>query len=64
MNLLQIFEILHLFYFVASRVQELQCSDWSQRPLTEEQMQYAAVDAYCLIHILEVFKSKAVTEGW
>lgn len=42
---------------------ELQCSDWSQRPLTEEQMQYAAVDAYCLIHILEVFKSKAVTEG-
>ncbi|TMW87536.1 hypothetical protein EJD97_019814 [Solanum chilense] len=42
---------------------ELQCSDWSQRPLTEEQMQYAAVDAYCLIHILEVFKTKAVTEG-
>ncbi|KAL3342305.1 hypothetical protein AABB24_026364 [Solanum stoloniferum] len=26
-------------------------------------MQYAAVDAYCLIHILEVFKTKAVTEG-
>ncbi|KAJ8536918.1 hypothetical protein K7X08_035319 [Anisodus acutangulus] len=42
---------------------ELQCSDWSQRPLTEEQMQYAAVDAHCLIHIFEVFKAKVVTEG-
>ncbi|PHU23261.1 hypothetical protein BC332_08368 [Capsicum chinense] len=42
---------------------ELQCSDWSQRPLTEEQMQYAAVDAHCLILIFEVFKAKVVTEG-
>ncbi|MCD7465826.1 hypothetical protein HAX54_001997 [Datura stramonium] len=42
---------------------ELQCSDWSQRPLTEEQMQYAAVDAHCLIHIFDVFKAKVVTEG-
>ncbi|KAF3626167.1 putative dof zinc finger protein DOF3.7-like [Capsicum annuum] len=42
---------------------ELQCSDWSQRPLTEEQMQYAAVDAHCLILIFEVFKAKVVIEG-
>ncbi|KAK4362900.1 hypothetical protein RND71_018141 [Anisodus tanguticus] len=42
---------------------ELQCSDWSQHPLTEEQMQYAVVDAHCLIHIFEVFKAKVVIEG-
>ncbi|XP_009608023.1 uncharacterized protein LOC107784932 [Nicotiana tabacum] len=42
---------------------ELQCSDWSQRPLTEEQMQYAAADAHCLIHIFEVFKVKVAKEG-
>ncbi|CAN4085674.1 unnamed protein product [Withania somnifera] len=31
--------------------------------LSKEQMQYAAVDAYCLIHIFEVFKAKVVTKG-
>ncbi|KAF8379983.1 hypothetical protein HHK36_027451 [Tetracentron sinense] len=42
---------------------ELQCSDWSHRPLTEEQKTYAAVDAHCLLEIFTVFQSKAIKEG-
>ncbi|XP_051138468.1 uncharacterized protein LOC127256481 [Andrographis paniculata] len=42
---------------------ELQCSDWSQRPLTEEQKAYAAADAYCLIKIFDVFHAKIFQEG-
>ncbi|KAD7480503.1 hypothetical protein E3N88_03639 [Mikania micrantha] len=37
---------------------ELQCSDWSQRPLTQDQMTYAALDALCLIHIFHVFQQR------
>ncbi|KAL2921763.1 Exonuclease mut-7-like protein, partial [Bienertia sinuspersici] len=35
---------------------ELQCSDWSQRPLTEEQKSYAALDAHCLLDIFAIFQ--------
>ncbi|CAK9318164.1 unnamed protein product [Citrullus colocynthis] len=42
---------------------ELQCSDWSFRPLTEEQIAYAAMDAHCLLEIFNVFYSKVVKEG-
>ncbi|KAK1325599.1 hypothetical protein QJS10_CPA01g02461 [Acorus calamus] len=35
---------------------ELQCSDWSFRPLTKEQLSYASADAYCLLEILTVFQ--------
>ncbi|KAL7146105.1 hypothetical protein ABFS83_06G018900 [Erythranthe nasuta] len=42
---------------------ELQCSDWSQRPLTEEQKIYAAADAHCLVQIFNVFRAKVVSEG-
>ncbi|KAL4575722.1 hypothetical protein LXL04_011806 [Taraxacum kok-saghyz] len=42
---------------------ELQCSDWSVRPLTEDQMTYAAVDALCLIEIFDVFQQRVVKEG-
>ncbi|KAG4969918.1 hypothetical protein AAZX31_13G062700 [Glycine max] len=42
---------------------ELQCSDWSHRPLTEEQITYAAMDAHCLLDIFEVFQAKVVKEG-
>ncbi|KAL1532065.1 hypothetical protein AAHA92_32122 [Salvia divinorum] len=42
---------------------ELQCSDWSQRPLTEEQKKYAAADAHCLVEIFNVFHAKVVREG-
>ncbi|CAG7895921.1 unnamed protein product, partial [Brassica rapa] len=41
---------------------ELQCSDWSHRPLTEEQKLYAATDAHCLLQIINVFKSNLVEE--
>lgn len=39
---------------------ELQCSDWSLRPLTEEQKIYAAADAHCLIEIFNVFHAKEI----
>lgn len=42
---------------------ELQCSDWSQRPLTEEQMTYAAMDAHCLLGIFKVFQATVAKEG-
>ncbi|KAG5412135.1 hypothetical protein IGI04_008454 [Brassica rapa subsp. trilocularis] len=47
----------------ATLKEELQCSDWSHRPLTEEQKLYAATDAYCLLQkIFDVFKSNLVEE--
>ncbi|KAF5442696.1 hypothetical protein F2P56_035326 [Juglans regia] len=42
---------------------ELQCSDWSRRPLTEEQKTYAAMDAHCLLKIFNVFHAKTIKEG-
>ncbi|CAN0922625.1 Exonuclease mut-7 homolog [Linum grandiflorum] len=42
---------------------ELQCSDWSCRPLTEEQKTYAAADAHCLLQIFSTFQSKVVEKG-
>lgn len=47
------------FYFL----QELQVSDWSFRPLTEEQISYAAADAYFLLEIFAVLKHKFFAEG-
>ncbi|XP_026424974.1 uncharacterized protein LOC113321289 isoform X1 [Papaver somniferum] len=41
---------------------ELQCSDWSFRPLTEDQKTYAAVDAQCLLEIFDVFEEKVLIE--
>ncbi|KAK4845581.1 hypothetical protein QYF36_006703 [Acer negundo] len=42
---------------------ELQCSDWSHRPLTEEQKTYAARDAHCLLEIFHCFQTKVSQEG-
>ncbi|THG22217.1 hypothetical protein TEA_005554 [Camellia sinensis var. sinensis] len=42
---------------------ELQCSDWSHRPLTEEQKAYAAADAHCLLEIFNVFQINVIKEG-
>ncbi|GAV82831.1 DNA_pol_A_exo1 domain-containing protein/DUF82 domain-containing protein [Cephalotus follicularis] len=42
---------------------ELQCSDWTRRPLTEEQKTYAATDAQCLLEIFSIFQAKVVKEG-
>ncbi|KAG8080720.1 hypothetical protein GUJ93_ZPchr0007g5123 [Zizania palustris] len=42
---------------------ELQCSDWSCRPLTEGQIQYAASDAYYLLDIFDLFLQKIIIEG-
>lgn len=43
---------------------ELQCSDWSRRPLSEEQKVYAAADAQCLLDIFNVFQANVEKEGW
>ncbi|XP_057826445.2 uncharacterized protein LOC131038134 isoform X2 [Cryptomeria japonica] len=37
---------------------DLQCSDWEKRPLMDEQIAYAAADAYCLIRIFDVVHQK------
>ncbi|KAK9060849.1 hypothetical protein SSX86_018029 [Deinandra increscens subsp. villosa] len=42
---------------------ELQCSDWSLRPLTQDQMTYAALDAICLIDIFDIFHHTILTQG-
>ncbi|KAL9432777.1 hypothetical protein AB3S75_027739 [Citrus x aurantiifolia] len=42
---------------------ELQCSDWSNRPLTEGQKNYAAIDAHCLIEIFNIFQVKVAQKG-
>ncbi|MCL7040834.1 hypothetical protein MKW94_015631 [Papaver nudicaule] len=39
---------------------ELQCSDWSLRPLAEDQKTYAAADAQCLLEIFAVFQEKVL----
>jgi len=51
-------ELLHV-----SLSKELQCSDWSCRPLSEGQIQYAASDAYYLLDIFDLFLQKITTEG-
>ena len=33
-------------------------SNWSRRPLRENQLHYAAMDAFCLINILDVLKEE------
>lgn len=43
--------------------QELQCSDWSNRPLSEEQIQYAAADAFYLLEIFSIFQQNICNEG-
>ncbi|CAL9178185.1 uncharacterized protein LOC135638899 isoform X2 [Musa acuminata AAA Group] len=42
---------------------ELQCSDWSCRPLSEQQILYAAADAYYLLEIFDVFQQKIITKA-
>ncbi|KAI5081787.1 hypothetical protein GOP47_0001530 [Adiantum capillus-veneris] len=39
---------------------DLQCSNWEQRPLSEEQQVYAAADAHCLLVIYDILESKGL----
>nr|CAD1819041.1 unnamed protein product [Ananas comosus var. bracteatus] len=41
----------------------LYLSDWSCRPLSEEQILYAAADAYYLLEIFSLFEQKVFTDG-
>lgn len=40
--------------------QDAQCSDWEQRPLTEDQIYYAASDTHCLLAIFDTLLSDAL----
>ena len=40
-------------------MQDLQCSNWEQRPLTVEQQVYAAADAHCLLVAYDILESDA-----
>jgi hypothetical protein len=42
---------LNFFFFGGG--QDSQCSDWEQRPLTREQIDYAAADAHCLLALFD-----------
>lgn len=41
---------------------DLQCSNWECRPLTSEQVAYAAADAYCLLVIYDTLEIEASTQ--
>ena len=41
----------------------LQTSDWTQRPLSEEQLKYAAIDAEVLVLLHRVFSPPKVAEN-
>lgn len=38
-----------------------QFSNWNKRPLREEQIKYAALDAYCLIEIYEIIRNQFIS---
>jgi len=41
----------------------MQCSDWNVRPLTGEQLHYAALDAEVLLHLYEVLQQREAASG-
>ncbi|KAL3691712.1 hypothetical protein R1sor_005363 [Riccia sorocarpa] len=42
---------------------DMQCSNWEQRPLSREQYDYAAADAYCLLALFDSLLAKT-SDSW
>ena len=51
----------HKDVYFSFTLQDSQCSNWEQRPLSPEQIEYAAADTQCLLAIFDTLLSKAVT---
>ncbi|CEM35480.1 unnamed protein product [Vitrella brassicaformis CCMP3155] len=50
-DLPQLWSVFCDFHLNATAKKTMQCSDWSRRPLTDEQLQYARIDARFLPHL-------------
>lgn len=45
--------------YVVDTSQDAQCSNWEQRPLSQDQILYAAADTHCLLALFDTLLSDA-----